>query len=101
MNSQSQRRVIDDPVESELIEPLSGPSYGPFSVVKRRWQKPIPAIIADVKANSQALIARLECGVRMPDMEGKPRYQTALNYLTWATQQQLKALETFSAIDWE
>jgi hypothetical protein len=39
--------------------------------------------------------------MRMPDMEGKARYQTALNRLTWVTQEQLKALEMFAAIDWE
>jgi hypothetical protein len=99
MNSRSQR-VQRDPEEPELVAPLSGPSYGPFNVAKRRWHKPLPAIIADAMSNSRAVLARLERGMHIPNLESRPRYQAVLNQLTWATQEQLKALEAFSAIDW-
>jgi hypothetical protein len=60
MNSQSQRSIFNDPaVEAELVTPLSGPSYGPFDKARRRWHKPLPAIIADAIANNQALLTRL------------------------------------------
>ena len=65
MPTQSQR-VVRDP-EAELVSPLSGPSYGAYSIAKRRWQKSIAAIIADGIANSRAVAARLERGMYMPD----------------------------------
>ena len=94
MNSRSQR-VVNDP---ELVAPLSGPSYGAYNIVKRRWRKPIPAIIADALANSRGLLSRLDRGMYMP--EDKPHYREAFNELYRRTQEQIKALETFSAIDW-
>jgi hypothetical protein len=98
MNSQTQR-VINDP-GPELVAPLSGPSYGAYSVAKRRWQKPIPAIIADAIANSRAVLERLGRGMYMPDEQGKAHYQAVYNALSECTRQQLKALEAFAAIEW-
>jgi hypothetical protein len=40
MNSSTQR-VLRDP-EGELVAPLSGPSYGPYSVIKRKWPNRCP-----------------------------------------------------------
>jgi len=36
----------------------------------------------------------------MPDEEGKPHYQDIFNQLSRSTDQQLKALEAFSKINW-
>ena len=99
MSQQTQRRVMNDP-GGEVVYPLSGPSYGPFNVVKRVWRKPIPAVIADAIANSQAVIARLERGMHMPDEEGKPHYQAVFNTLLERSRLQLEALEAFSQIEW-
>ena len=102
MNSQNSRKsVINDPaVEAELVTPLSDPGYGPVGIAKRRWHKPLPAIIADAIANSRAVLVRLERGMYMPDLENKPRYQAVYSALCDHTREQLKALEAFSAIEW-
>jgi hypothetical protein len=99
MNSRSQ--VLRDP-EPELVSPLSGPSYGPFNIAKQRWRKPLPAIIADAIANSEAVLARLDQGMYAfpPKIENKPRYQEAFNQLYRTTTEQLAALEAFTKIDW-
>jgi hypothetical protein len=97
MNSRSQ--VLRDP-EPELVSPLSGPAYGPFNIAKRRWQKPLPAIIADAIANCRAVSARLQRGMYMPDEEGRLHYQAVYNALSECTRQQLKVLEAFSQIGW-
>lgn len=96
MNSRSQR-VIRHP---ELVAPLSGPSYGAYNVIKRRWRKPIPAIIADATANSRAVIARLERGMHMPDLENQAHYKDVFDILLERTRLQLTALEAFSQIGW-
>ena len=98
MNSQSQR-VVNDPGPG-LVAPLSGPSYGAFSVARRRWRKPLPAIMADALANSRALLSRLDRGVYMPDLENQSHYQAAFNTLLDRTRLQLQALEEFSQIEW-
>jgi hypothetical protein len=100
MNSRSQRSVINDLAEAELVAPLSGPGYGPFNIARRRWHKPLPAIIADALANCRAVSARLQRGMYIPDLENKPQYQAVYNQLCECTRQQLKALEAFSAIEW-
>src|SRR5262249_44006110 len=96
MNSQSQRVVNDS--RPGLVAPLSGPSYGAYSGARRRCRKSLPAIIADAMSNSQGLLARLDRGMYMP--EDKPHYRDAFNELYWRTQEQIKALEAFSAIGW-
>jgi len=98
MNSQTQR--AERPPEGELVSPLSGPSYGPFNVVRQRWRKPIPAIIADALANNQAILARFKFGVWPPDEEGRVRYRKIFDELRESTRQQIKALEAFSAVEW-
>jgi hypothetical protein len=101
MNSQSQRSIFNDPaVEAELVTPLSGPSYGPFDKARRRWHKPLPAIIADAIANNQALLTRLQRGMYCPDLEGRPHYEEVFNALCARTREQLKALEAFTAVAW-
>jgi len=86
----------------EVVTPLSGPAhvYGPSGVAKARWRKPLPAIIADAMTNSHAVIARLERGMYMPDMENTSHYQAVFNTLLERTRLQLQALEAFSAIEW-
>jgi hypothetical protein len=104
MNSQTQRRlepaIVE--VEREVVAPLSRPSYGPYSKARRKWRKPLAAVVADVMINSQALLARLERGMYAfpPNIENKPHYQEVYNQLCWRTQEQLKALEAFSQVEW-
>jgi hypothetical protein len=98
MNSRSTQRMVND--DLALVAPLSGPSYGAYSVARRRWRKSLPAIIADAMANCRAVSARLSRGMYMPDEEGKPHYQDIFNQLSRSTDQQLKALEAFSKINW-
>jgi hypothetical protein len=101
MNSQPQRSIFNDPaVEGELVTPLLGPSYGPFNKARRRWHKPLRAIIADAIANSEALLARLERGVHCPDLDGKPYYENCLTEVCKRTREQLATLEAFTAVDW-
>jgi hypothetical protein len=83
-----------------VVTPLSGPSYGPFEVVKRRWRKPLPAMIADAIANSEALLTRLERGLYCPDEEGKTYYKECLIEVCKRTREQLTSLEAFCTIDW-
>ena len=98
MNSRSTQRIVNG--ELALVAPQSGPSYGAYSVARRRWCKQLPAIIADAIANSRGLSARLQRGMYMPDEGGKPHYQEVFNALCETTRQQIKALEAFSAIEW-
>jgi hypothetical protein len=98
MNSRSQR-VINDP-GPELVAPLSGPSYGAYNRAKRKWRKPLPAIIADALANNRAIIARFKLGVTPPDPENRSRYEEVFDALCRTTDAQIAALEAFAAIDW-
>jgi hypothetical protein len=108
MNSRSQtyRRPTYRPREpaspnpGSVVTPLSGPSYGAYNVVKRRWRKPLPAIIADALANSQAVLARLNRGMYAPDFEREAHYREIYDDLCCTTRQQLEALKAFSQIDW-
>jgi hypothetical protein len=102
MNSQNSRKsVIDElAVKTELVAPLTAPAYGPIGIAKRRWQKPLAAIIADALANCRAVSERLQRGMYIPDLENKPQYQAVYNQLCECTRQQLKALEAFSTIEW-
>ena len=97
MNSRSTQRMVNDDL-AELVVPLSGPSYGAYAKAKRSWRKPLPAIIADAVANNRALLSRLDRGMYMPDEQAK--YREVFNELYWRTQEQIKALEAFSQIDW-
>jgi hypothetical protein len=98
MNSSTQR-VLRDP-EGELVTPLSGPSYGAYDVIRRKWRKPLPAVIADAIANSTAVSERLGRGVYAPDREGEAHYWAIYDDLRRTTRQQLEALKAFSQIDW-
>ena len=106
MNQPNSRRpyrplFADLAIAPELVSPLSGPSYGPFNVARRRWRKPLPAIIADAIANGQGLAARLQRGMWMPpDLEKKARYEKIFHQLCRSTCEQLAALQAFAEIDW-
>jgi hypothetical protein len=102
MNQQKRYRPLLEElaITPELVTPLSGPSHGVFNVAKRRWRKPLPAIIADAIANSEAVLARLQRGMYMPDLENKPHYQAAYNAVCECTREQLAALQAFAAIEW-
>jgi hypothetical protein len=84
----------------EVVAPLSGPSYGAYNVVKRRWRKPLPAIIADAIANNRAVIARFKLGVTPPDVEDTSHYRQIFDALCASTDAQIAALEAFAAINW-
>ena len=99
MNSRSQR-VMNDRGPERVVTPLSGPSYGAYNVVKRKWRKPLPAIIADAIANCNAVSARLDRGMYAPDFEMEAHYREVWNDLRRTTRQQLEALNAFSTIDW-
>jgi hypothetical protein len=90
----------DEGMEAELITPLSGPNYGTFARVKRRWRKPVAAIIADAIANCQGLSARLERGMYTPGFDDAPRCEKVYHELCRKTEEQLKALEAFAKIAW-
>lgn len=93
------KRIEED--EGQLVLPLSGPSYGPFAVAKRRWRKPLDAILAQVVANSENLLVRLRLGVYAPpNAELLPDAQGRFTDLWRATEAQLAAIEAFSEIDW-
>ena len=86
---------------AELVTPLSGSvRYGPVGIARVRWRKPLEAILADVVANNEGLLAHLAAGLYCPDVERKPYYEDCLNVLFDRTEEQLKALETFRAIGW-
>jgi hypothetical protein len=105
MNSKSQtRRVHDDPgppyVADGVVAPLSGPSYGAYSEARRKWRKPLPAIIADALANNRAIIARFKLGVFPPSGGACPHHQEVFDQLCRSTDAQIAALEAFAAIKW-
>jgi hypothetical protein len=108
MNSQTQpyRRPTYRPREpapakpDTVIAPLSGRDYGPFAVVKRRWRKPLRAVIADALANCAEVSARLSRGVYAPDREGEAHYREIYDNLCRTNRQQLEALKAFSQIAW-
>ena len=99
MNSRSQR-LPREPDEGELVSPLSGPCYGPFSTAKLRWRKPLPAIIADAIVNCQGLNARLVRGFHLPDMENKDYYNKIFKQLCRTTDEHLAALRAFAEFEW-
>lgn len=92
------KRVEED--ECQLVLPLSGPSYGPFAIAKRRWRKPLDAILSQVVANSENLLVRLRLGVCAPSAELLPEARDRYTDLWRATEVQLAAIEAFSEIDW-
>jgi hypothetical protein len=102
MNSQTQRRIVHDPgprLEPEVVTPLSGPNYGAYGVVKRRWRKPLSAIVADAIANNRAVIARFKLGVTPPEGD-RSHYEAIFDQLCRSTDAQIAALEAFAEIEW-
>src|SRR5262245_1426627 len=98
MKSQSQR--IRDPAaapEGELVAPFSRPCYGAYSVARRRWRKPLPAVIADVIANTHELSERLKRGILSPDVN-RARYQQVYDEMCQCTDAQLAALEALRSV---
>jgi hypothetical protein len=98
MNSTSTLRQVED--DSQLVLPLSGPSYGPFAIAKRRWRKPLCAILAQVVANSENLLIRLRIGVYAPGDGDVPEAKARFTELWRATEAQLAAIEAFQEVGW-
>src|SRR5215469_12357263 len=98
--NRSQRRLDEEPEPGLLVAPLSGPSYGPFNAARQRWRKPLPAIIADAIVNCEAVLARLQRGMHVPDIENRPRYERIFKQLSQRTRDQLAALQAFSEVEW-
>ena len=96
--NQSQRRVDEE--DGQLVLPLSGPSYGPFAVAKRRWRKPLDAILSQVVANSENLLIRLRLGVYSPAEQDLTEAKARFTELWRATEQQLAAIEAFQEVGW-
>jgi hypothetical protein len=92
------KRIEED--ECQLVLPLSGPSYGPFAIAKRRWRKPLDAILSQVVANSENLLVRLRLGVYAPSAELLPDAKARFTDLWRATEAQLAAIEAFQEVDW-
>jgi len=92
------KRIEED--EGQLVLPLSGPSYGAYAEAKRRWRKPLDAILWQVVANSEYLLVRLRLGVYAPDRDSLPDAKDRFTDLWRATEAQLAAIEAFSEIDW-
>ena len=93
------KRIEED--EGQLVLPLSGPSYGAFAVAKRKWRKPLDAILAQVVANSENLLVRLRLGVYAPpNVEMLPEAKARFTDLWRATELQLAAIEAFQEVDW-
>ena len=101
MNSSSTvRRIKED--EGQLVLPLSGPNYPSFAKAKRRWRKPLDAILSQVVANSENLLVRLRLGVYAPG-DGwcdLPEAKARFTELWRATEQQLAAIEAFQEVGW-
>jgi hypothetical protein len=98
MNSRSTLRQEED--DGQLVLPLSGPSYGAYAIAKRRWRKPLDAILAQVVANSENLLVRLKLGVYAPSRDDLPEAKARFTDLWHATEAQLEAIEAFAEIEW-
>jgi hypothetical protein len=90
-SSQSQCRA-----EGEVVAPFLRPSYGAYSVARRKWRKPVAAVIADALANTRELSARLKGGVYGPP----DTPQEVFEQMCQCTDAQLAALEVFSQFRW-
>src|SRR5215472_7077387 len=99
MNSSTQR-IRDLADDGQLVLPLSGPSYGPFAIAKRRWRKPLDAILSQVVANSENLLVRLRLGVYAPAEGDLPEAKARFTDLWRATEAQLEAIEAFQEVGW-
>jgi hypothetical protein len=97
MSTQTKRKDEED---GQLVLPLSGPSYGPFAIAKRRWRKPLDAILSQVVANSENLLVRLKLGIYAPDRESLPEAHERFTDLWRATEAQLAAIEAFQEVAW-
>ena len=98
MNSRSTQRIEED--DCQLVLPLSGPSYGPFAIAKRRWRKPLDAILSQVVANSENLLVRLRLGVYAPAEGDLPEARARFTDLWRATEAKLAAIEAFQEVGW-
>jgi hypothetical protein len=98
MSTSTVRQLEED--ECQLVLPLSGPSYGPFAIAKRRWRKPLDAILAQVVANSENLLVRLKLGIYAPDRDSLPEAHERFTDLWHATEAQLAAIEAFQEVAW-
>ena len=97
MSTQTKRVDEED---GQLVLPLSGPSYGAYAVAKRRWRKPLDAILSQVVANSENLLVRLRLGVYAPAEGDLPEARARFTDLWRATEAQLAAIEAFQEVGW-
>ena len=68
---------------------------------RSRWQRPLPAILAEAMAVNCGLLERLRVGVHgNQDWKNLEIYQAVFNELWEATKKQVEALEIFSRVEW-
>jgi len=68
---------------------------------RSRWQRPLPAILAEAMAVNCGLLERLRVGVHgNQDWKNLEIYQAVFNELWGATKKQIEALEIFSRVEW-
>ena len=68
---------------------------------RSRWQRPLPAILAEAMAVNCGLLERLRVGVHgNQDWRNLEIYQAVFNELWEATKKQVEALEIFSRVEW-
>jgi len=84
-------RTIDDPATTLINEePVFRNRDG--ATVLHRWPSiPLRAVLADALATTEALLTRLESGVKMPD-DVRLHYETAIRELYLQTQDQVRVL---------
>ena len=96
----STQTIRKDEEDSQLVLPLSAPSYGPFAVAKRRWRRPLDAILSQVVANSENLLVRLRLGVYAPAEGDLQEARDRFTDLWRITEAQLEAIEAFIEVGW-
>ena len=121
------RRLIDQPIRREegKVTAVELERKAPAKVVERRlpinvnaakapkplslaeqrarsrWQRPLPAILAEAMAVNCGLLERLRVGVHgNQDWKNLEIYQAVFNELWEATKKQIEALEIFSRVEW-
>jgi len=68
---------------------------------RSRWQRPLPAILAEAMAVNCGLLERLRVGVHgNQEWKNLEIYQAVFNELWGATKKQIEALEIFSRVEW-
>jgi len=113
------RRLIDRPIRREEgkvtaakveerrlpINLNAAKAAKPLSLAEQRarsrWQRPLPAILAEAMAVNCGLLERLRVGVHgNQEWKNLEIYQAVFNELWEATKKQVEALEIFSRVEW-